>query len=88
MSRDTGGGSVKRPRPLERARVGWPRPLQELKDLLYEVYLAAGMPILDEIAKDIAATDAEERLVMGAPSRDTVRRCISDPVLRTSRSPP
>ncbi|MGW2610151.1 hypothetical protein ACWC4A_38115 [Streptomyces mirabilis] len=77
MSRDTGGGSVKRPRALERARVGWPRPLQELKDLLYEVYLAAGMPSLDEIAKDVADDDG----LQGSPSRDTVRRCISDPVL-------
>ncbi|MFI9255789.1 hypothetical protein [Streptomyces sp. NPDC053069] len=77
MSRDTGGGPVKRPRALERARVGWPSSLQELKDLLYEVYLAAGTPSLDEIAADIAKNDR----LPGSPSRDTVRRCISDPVL-------
>ncbi|MGW0631777.1 hypothetical protein, partial [Streptomyces sp. NPDC002758] len=67
--------SPKRPRMLERARVGWPRPLRELKDLLYEVYLAAGAPSLDEITADIAADDK----LAGAPERDTVRRCISDP---------
>ncbi|MFE7236382.1 hypothetical protein ACFVAF_38445 [Streptomyces sp. NPDC057596] len=77
MSGDTGSGRVsrKRPRVLERARVGWPRALRELKDLLYEVYLAAGAPSLDEITADIAADDT----LAGAPERDTVRRCISDP---------
>ncbi|MFJ4513060.1 hypothetical protein [Streptomyces sp. NPDC088816] len=77
MSGDTAGGQVsrKRPRVLERARVGWPRALRELKDLLYEVYLAAGAPSLDEITADIAADDT----LAGAPERDTVRRCISDP---------
>lgn len=77
MSRDVGGGPAKRPRALERARVGWPRALQELKDLLYEVYLAAEAPSLTEIAEDVAADSG----LAGAPSRDTVRRCISDPVL-------
>ncbi|MGX4690730.1 hypothetical protein [Streptomyces sp. JNUCC 63] len=67
--------SPKRPRVLERARVGWPRALRELKDLLYEVYLAAAAPSLDEITADIAADDT----LAGAPERDTVRRCISDP---------
>ncbi|MFH8371438.1 hypothetical protein, partial [Streptomyces sp. NPDC018031] len=76
MSRDTGGRpqGAKRPRVLERARVGWPRPLRELKDLLYEVYLAAGAPSLDEITKDIAGDDG----LPGSPSRDTIRRCIGD----------
>lgn len=77
MGGDRGGGSAgpKRPRALERACVGWPRPLGELKDLLYEAYLAAGAPSLDEITRDIAIDDG----MPGAPSRDTVRRCISDP---------
>ncbi|MFF2999498.1 hypothetical protein ACFVTC_33870 [Streptomyces sp. NPDC057950] len=80
MSGDTAGGrpspeeSRKRQRPLKRARVGWPRALRELKDLLYEVYLAAGAPSLDEIAQLIAADDG----LAGAPGRDTVRRVISD----------
>jgi hypothetical protein len=75
MSGDMGGGqaSPKRPRVLGRAQVGWPRALQQLKDLLYEAYLAAGAPSLDEITADIAADDA----LAGAPARDTIRRCIS-----------
>ncbi|MFB9536243.1 hypothetical protein [Streptomyces violaceus] len=78
MSGDTGGSRMprKRSRPLERARVGWPRALRELKDLLYEVYVAAGTPSLDEI---VAALDDDE--LKGSPSRDTVRRIISDPSL-------
>ncbi|UED83281.1 hypothetical protein [Streptomyces profundus] len=78
MSRDTGGGPA-RPRQLKRAQVGWPRPLRELKDLLYEAYLAARAPSLDEIAADIAHVDAEDLAVKGTPSRDTIRRCISSP---------
>ncbi|MFF8177757.1 hypothetical protein [Streptomyces chartreusis] len=80
MSGDTGGGrsgpkeSPKRQRPLKRPRVGWPRPLRTLKDQLYEVYLAAGAPSLDEISGDIADDDA----LTGAPSRDTVHRVITD----------
>ncbi|MEU5256270.1 hypothetical protein [Streptomyces longwoodensis] len=85
MSGDTGSslpedldGRPKRPsrarsRLLARARVGWPRALRELKDLLYEVYLAAGAPSLDEISGDIAADDG----LLGAPSRDTISRVIS-----------
>ncbi|MFE2823391.1 hypothetical protein ACFXGZ_09740, partial [Streptomyces sp. NPDC059271] len=77
MSRDA--GEARRPRSVKRAWVGWPRPLQELKDLLYEVYLAAGAPSLDDIAADIGSADAEDLGVSGAPGRDTVRRVISDP---------
>lgn len=54
--------------------MGWPPALRELKDLLYEVYLAAGAPALDEISKAIADDDS----LPGAPSRDTIRRVISD----------
>jgi len=57
-----------------RALVG-PGPLRELKDLLFEVYTVAGEPSLDEIATAIANDDS----LLGSPSRDTVRRCISDP---------
>ncbi|MEU0390030.1 hypothetical protein [Streptomyces chartreusis] len=80
MSRDTRGGWLepkegpKRQRPLKRARVGWPPALRNLKELLYEVYLAAGAPSLDEITADIAADD----VLMGSPSRDTVHRVITD----------
>ncbi|WP_192806957.1 tetratricopeptide repeat protein, partial [Streptomyces arboris] len=54
--------------------MGWPPALRELKDLLYEVYLAAGAPSLDEITGDIAADVG----LVGAPSRDTVHRVITD----------
>ncbi|MGI5414006.1 hypothetical protein ACQEV9_45360 [Streptomyces chartreusis] len=54
--------------------MGWPPTLRTLKDLLYEVYLAAGAPSLDEISGDIAADDA----LAGSPSRDTVHRVITD----------
>ncbi|MFI5993024.1 hypothetical protein ACIBAC_14395 [Streptomyces sp. NPDC051362] len=63
-------------RPVKRALVGWPRALRELKELLYEVYLAAGAPSLDAITEDIAA-DKNDGL-LGAPSRDTVHRVITD----------
>jgi tetratricopeptide (TPR) repeat protein len=71
MSGDKDGG-VRRPRLLARAVVG-PGPLRELKDLLYEVYVAADTPSLNEIAVDIGEDDA----LAGAPERDTIRRCIS-----------
>ncbi|MEU8936093.1 hypothetical protein AB0D30_40175 [Streptomyces sp. NPDC048409] len=88
MSGDTAGGRPgpeegrKRQRQLTRARVGWPRALRELKDLLYEVYLAAGAPSLDEIAQLIVADDG----LAGAPSRDTVRRVISDASIPPSQT--
>ncbi|MDQ1052061.1 hypothetical protein [Streptomyces sp. V4I2] len=83
MSGDMGGGQpdpkdnpkrLPRPRLLTRARVGWPPALRELKDLLYEVYLEAGAPSLDDITGDIAADDD----LPGAPSRDTISRVITD----------
>ncbi|MER5474305.1 hypothetical protein ABZX90_42765 [Streptomyces sp. NPDC002935] len=71
MSGDMGdaSGPKKRPRRLGRAQVSWPPALGKLKDLLYEVYLAAGAPSLDEIVKDVAADDE----LPGSPGRDTVR---------------
>ncbi|MFD8809570.1 hypothetical protein ACFVZ6_28930, partial [Streptomyces sp. NPDC059597] len=48
--------------------------LRALKELLYEVYLAAGTPSLDEITEDIASDDG----LVGSPSRDTVHRVITD----------
>ncbi|POX43933.1 hypothetical protein C3489_37340 [Streptomyces sp. Ru71] len=84
MSRDERAGKPdgKRPRVLERARVGWPPPLRELKDLLYEAYLAAGAPTLDEIAAEVADDDA----LPGSPSRDRVHRCISAPSLPANQA--
>ncbi|MFJ2730798.1 hypothetical protein [Streptomyces collinus] len=61
-------------RPVKRAHVGWPPALRELKELLYEVYLAAGAPSLNEITEDIVDDDG----LVGSPSRDTVHRVITD----------
>lgn len=66
---------------LERSQVG-PGALRELKDLLYEAYLAAGAPTLDQITADIVTDDDLD----GAPSRDTVRRCISSPEVPASQA--
>ncbi|MFJ8062653.1 hypothetical protein [Streptomyces sp. NPDC096142] len=66
--------SPKRQRALKRARVGWPPAQRELKELLYEVHLAAGGPRLDEITGDIEADDGLD----GSPSRDTVHRVITN----------
>ncbi|MEU5117025.1 hypothetical protein AB0G64_36750 [Streptomyces longwoodensis] len=62
--------------------MGWPPALRELKELLYEVYLAAGAPSLDEIAEDIA----DDNGLDGAPSRDTVNRVISDASMPPSQA--
>ncbi|UKY47887.1 tetratricopeptide repeat protein [Streptomyces inhibens] len=74
MSRDKRTDPVRRARTVKRARVG-AGPLRELKDLLYEVYLAAGTPTLDEITEGIGADNG----LPGAPSRDTVRRVLNSP---------
>jgi uncharacterized protein YidB (DUF937 family) len=73
MSSDKKGGPVRRPRVIGRPRVP-PGPLAELKALLYELYLQAGTPTLDEIASLIAK---DERLP-GNPGRDTIARIIGD----------
>ena len=54
-----------------------PGPLRDLKELLYEVYLAAGAPTLSELAESIADQDD----LAAAPSRDTIRRVLSAPVV-------
>ncbi|WP_329462270.1 hypothetical protein [Streptomyces sp. NBC_01431] len=51
-----------------------PGPLRTLKTLLYEAYVAAGAPTLDEIARAVAADDR----LTGNPSRDTVNRLIGE----------
>ncbi|URM96625.1 hypothetical protein LUW76_21085 [Actinomadura madurae] len=66
---------MRRPRPIPRPQVP-PGPLRDLKDLLYELYLQAGAPSLDEITALIAADDD----LAGAPGRDTVRRIVGEPV--------
>ncbi|MES5825161.1 hypothetical protein [Streptomyces sp. RG80] len=67
---------------LERASVGWPPPLRDLKDLLFRAYVEASTPSLDEIAEDISADDE----LPGAPGRDTIRRCISSPDVPASQA--
>ncbi|WLW51486.1 hypothetical protein [Streptomyces sp. YU58] len=62
-------GSV---RSLRRPEVA-PGPLRDLKDLLYELYLAAGSPTLDQMAAAVAEDDS----LSAAPSRDTVQRLIA-----------
>jgi hypothetical protein len=78
MSGDEKRRRVRRPRPVEPLRVP-PGPLQKLKRLLYEVYLAAAAPSMDDIAALIAADDK----LPGSPGRDSVHRC-----LRSSELPP
>jgi len=80
MSGD-GMGSVRRPRVIERP-VMPAGPLADLKALVYELYLAAGAPTLDDIACWIAADDR----LAGAPERDTVRRIIKDTSLPPSQA--
>jgi tetratricopeptide (TPR) repeat protein len=76
MSRDERERSVRRPRAVARPQVP-AGPLRDLKDLLYEMYLQAGMPTLDEIAGEIGKLHELD----GAPERDTIRRCLGTPEL-------
>ncbi|MEW2570219.1 helix-turn-helix transcriptional regulator [Streptomyces sp. NPDC047070] len=63
-------------RPLSSPALA-PGPLRDLKELLYEVYLAAGAPTLSELAEAVADQDD----LPGAPARDTIRRVLSAPVV-------
>lgn len=63
---------VRRARPIVRVEVP-PGPLADLKDLLYELYVMAGTPTLDDLVAQIADDDD----LPGAPERDTVRRSIA-----------
>jgi TPR repeat protein len=56
-------------------------PLRELKDLVYEAYLAAGAPTLNEMAAAIADLDPDDDSVKAAPSRDTIQRIIKTPAM-------
>ena len=76
-----GSGPVRRPRVIERPQVP-PGPLADLKALIYELYLRAGTPTLDEIAAAVADDDE----LAGAPSRDTISRIIGDPGLPASQA--
>ena len=74
-------GPVRRPRAIERPQVP-PGPLADLKALIYQLYLQAGPPKLDEMADWIAADD----MLAAAPGRDTISRIIRDTGLPTSQA--
>ncbi|MFE1171226.1 tetratricopeptide repeat protein [Streptomyces sp. NPDC058773] len=78
MSRDEKRGRSQRVVQLPRVAPG---PLRDLKHLLYEAYLAADHPQLDEIVADIVEADAQDHRVTGTPSRDTIARCLRSPDL-------
>lgn len=75
-SKERAGSSRVIPRPAVPAG-----PLRELKDLVYEAYLAASAPTLNEMAAAIADVDADDDMVKAAPSRDTIQRIIKTPAL-------
>jgi hypothetical protein len=77
------GGQVRRPRAIGRPRVP-PGPLADLKALVYQLYLEAGTPTLDEIAAWIAADEDED--LTGWPGRDTISRIIGDAGLPASQA--
>ena len=83
MSGDGKSGAGRRPRAISRPRVP-PGPLADLKALLYELYLQAGTPTLDQVAALIAADEHEE--LAGAPGRDTINRIIGSPLMPPSQA--
>jgi len=76
-----GGSSVRRPRAIGRPRVP-PGPLADLKTLVYQLYLEAGTPTLDEIATAVIDYDG----LAGAPGRDTISRVIGDTAFPASQA--
>ena len=81
MSGDGRGGGAAAAAGDRAARVP-PGPLADLKALVYELYLAAGTPVLDEIAAWIAGDDEAGR---GARAGHD-RRIIGDPGLPASQA--
>ncbi|MFD9194665.1 hypothetical protein ACFWCA_41450 [Streptomyces phaeochromogenes] len=80
MSRDE-SRRVRRPRVVEPPRP-LPGPLGDLKRWVYTLYIEAGPPTLDEI---VDAIQSHEDLP-GAPSRDTVARCLGGPQLPANQA--
>ncbi len=73
---------VRRPRAIGRPRVP-PGPLADLKALVYELYLAAETPTLDEITNRV---DRFGGGLKGNPQRDTINRIIGDPGMPASQA--
>lgn len=73
-----GGG--RRPRRIKQPDLP-PGPLADLKALLYELYLGAGIPALTQIAAWVRADDE----LAGAPGRDTINRVIGGAALPPSQ---
>jgi hypothetical protein len=75
--------SVRRPRPI--TRVDLPLgPAKDLNDAIYDLYLAADTPRLDEIVASVAEL-ADELDLPGKPGRDTVDRIIGGDGVRTQQ---
>jgi hypothetical protein len=60
-----------------------PGPLADLKALIYELYLAAETPTLDEITNRVDRSGGD---LTGNPQRDTVNRIIGDPGMPASQA--
>ncbi|MGI5214877.1 tetratricopeptide repeat protein [Plantactinospora sp. CA-290183] len=71
MSADETGPPVRRPRQIEFVELS-PGPARELRDAVYELYLRADSPTLDDLVNQIAADDD----LPGAPKRDVIGRII------------
>ncbi len=63
---------VRRPRKLARPELD-AGPQQEVRDLLYGLHEKAGMPALEDLAKQIAGDDRLD----GSPKKDLIHRIIS-----------
>ena len=73
---------VRRPRVIERPYVP-PGLLADLKALIYELYLAAETPTLDEITNGVDRSGGD---LVGNPRRDTINRIIGDPGMPASQA--
>ena len=73
---------VRRPRVIKRPHVP-PGPLADLKALIYELYLAAETPTLDEITNRVDRSGGD---LAGNPRRDTINRIIGDPGMPASQA--
>jgi hypothetical protein len=73
---------VRRPKVIKRPYVP-PGRLADLKALIYELYLAAETPTLDEITSRIDRSGGD---LVGNPRRDTINRIIGDPGMPASQA--